>query len=314
MGNGVFQIIHGAVPVGIKGETHNIIIDFFYLQPGKQRIQFLHIINIRVMYSNENFFAGIRCRFPDGFAACGQKFSDICHIRLTGHTVVDLVTDLYHTHIHTGIQKLCQAFQSEVIESIGLFFNIHAFPCLGNKLLLGVGPEIGIMEINADLHAIFRGTLSQSDGGRHVIIAAAVTVAVLVIGIIPDPETDIVHTGLCQCHKNILFFPIKIIIFHAAVLQSQHGRSVHTTVKVIGNAVDRLDKNGRLLRNLRQGKSGDIRHPGRSGIPRCYKGIGTSGVLSLIAAARETSQHKPHTESQSQQARAELLFVKMLHK
>ena len=31
MGNGVFQIIHGAVPVGIKGETHNIIIDFFYL-------------------------------------------------------------------------------------------------------------------------------------------------------------------------------------------------------------------------------------------------------------------------------------------
>ena len=24
------------------------------------------------MYSNENFFAGIRCRFPDGLAACGE--------------------------------------------------------------------------------------------------------------------------------------------------------------------------------------------------------------------------------------------------
>ena len=88
------------------------------------------------MYSNENFFAGIHCSFPDGFAACGQKFSDICHIGLTGHTVVDLVTDLYHTNIHTGIQQLCQAFQSEVIESI---FSSISMPshALGTNCFLG---------------------------------------------------------------------------------------------------------------------------------------------------------------------------------
>ena len=203
------------------------------------------------MYSNENFFAGIRCRFPDGLAACGQKFSDICHIGLTGHTVVDLVTDLYHTHIHTGIQKLCQAFQSEVIESIGLFFNIHAFPCLGNKLLLGVGPEIGIMKINADLHAIFRGMLSQSDGSCHVVIAAAVTVAVLIIGIVPDAQADIIHTGLRQCHEHILFFPIKVIIFYAAVLQSKYRGSVHAPIEIIGNVRNCFYVNARFFRTVR---------------------------------------------------------------
>ena len=155
------------------------------------------------------------------------------------------------------------------------------------------------MKINADFHAIFRGTLSQSDGGRHVIIAAAVTVAVLVIGIIPDPETDIVHTGLCQCHKNILFFPIKIIIFHAAVLQSQHGRSVHTTVKVIGNAVHRLDKNGRLLRTLRQGKSSVICGAHSSGNSRfCYS---ICCCTALTAAAGQTAHDQDGAETQSQQ-------------
>ena len=155
------------------------------------------------------------------------------------------------------------------------------------------------MEINADFHAIFCGTLSQNNGGRHVIIAAAVTVAVLVIGIIPDPETDIVHTGLCQCHKNILFFPIKIIIFHAAVLQSQHGGSVHTTVKVIGNAVDRLDKNGRLLRPLRQGKSSVICGAHSSGNSRfCYS---ICCCTALTAAAGQTAHDQSCAETQSQQ-------------
>ena len=131
MGNGVFQIIHGAVPVGIKGETHNIIIDFFYLQPGKQRIQFFHIIDIRVMYSNENFFSRIHWQLP-GRLCClrSDSFLNICHIRLTGHTVVDLVTHLYHSHVHSGLQKLCETVQSEIIERICFFFDIHAFPCL----------------------------------------------------------------------------------------------------------------------------------------------------------------------------------------
>ena len=233
------------MPVGIEGEPNNIVINLFHLQTGQQCIQLLHIIDICIVYSYEYIFAGIRCCFPDSLAAGGQKLSHICHIRFTGHTIVDLISDLYHAHIDAGFQNLSETVQCVVVESIRFFFNIHALPCLGNELLLRIRPKIGIMEIDADLHAILRSTLTQGNCGCYVVVTAAVTVTVLIIGIIPDTETDIVHTGLCQRHKYILFFPVEIIIFYAAVLQSQYCRGVHAPVKIIGNAVDRLHIDGR---------------------------------------------------------------------
>ena len=121
------------------------------------------------------------------------------------------------------------------------------------------------MKINADLHAILRGTLSQSDGSCHVVIAAAVTVAVLIIGIVPDAQADIIHTGLRvwndpydengtglrQCHEHILFFPIKVIIFYAAVLQSKYRGSVHAPIEIIGNVRNCFYVNARLFRTVR---------------------------------------------------------------
>ena len=107
------------------------------------------------------------------------------------------------------------------------------------------------MKINADLHAILRGTLSQSDGSCHVVIAAAVTVAVLIIGIVPDAQADIIHTGLRQCHEHILFFPIKVIIFYAAVLQSKYRGSVHAPIEIIGNVRNCFYVNARFFRTVR---------------------------------------------------------------
>ena len=155
------------------------------------------------------------------------------------------------------------------------------------------------MEINADLHAILRGTLSQSDGSRHVIVAATVTVAVLIIGIVPDPETDIVHTSLRQRHKYILLFSVKVIIFHATVFQSQYCGYVHTTVKIIGNAVHRLHINGRVLRPFRLGKSDDIRgicSSGNCGFCHCI-----CDFQILTAASGQPAHDQSRTEIQSQQ-------------
>ena len=77
MDNGIFQIFHRAVPVGIEGKTYNIIIDFFYLQTGQQCIQLFHIIDVGVMYSHQNIFSGSSGSIPDSLTAGGQQFSNV---------------------------------------------------------------------------------------------------------------------------------------------------------------------------------------------------------------------------------------------
>ena len=148
------------------------------------------------------------------------------------------------------------------------------------------------MKIDADLHAILRSTLTQGNCGCYVVVTAAVTVTVLIIGIIPDTETDIVHTGLCQRHENILFFPVEIIIFHAAVLQSQYCRGVHAPVKIIGNAVDRLHIDGRFLRPFRHGKRSDIGDTCPRRTRRFNYGICGTVALNRIIAAGQTAHNQ----------------------
>jgi hypothetical protein len=115
-------------------------------------------------------------------------------------------------------------------------------------LALGVCPEIRIVEINAHLHAIHCRALTKLDRRGKVIISAAVSVSVLIIGIVPYAKADIVDACLRHRHKNVLFLAFEIIVFYAAVFLSKYDGGVHSADKVFRNPVNRLNENFRLLR------------------------------------------------------------------
>ena len=89
------------------------------------------------------------------------------------------------------------------------------------------------MEIDADLHSVLRGPLPEFHGRVDIIIAAAVAVPVLIVRVVPDPEADIVHSGLGEDLHHILLFARFIIIFDPALLFGQNTGQVHAPDEVV---------------------------------------------------------------------------------
>ena len=104
----------------------------------------------------------------------------------------------------------------------------------------GVCPKVGVVKINADLHAIFRRTFSERDSRGEIVVSAAVPVAVLIIRIVPDADTGIVDAGLCHGGKYILLGTVGVVIFHAAFFFRENRGDIHAADKTVSEFRDRL--------------------------------------------------------------------------
>ena len=83
------------------------------------------------------------------------------------HIVIDLVADLHVVRRKPGLRKLLQRVGGELINCLGQrVVVLDVRPCRRNNLLAGIGPVVGIMEIEQNLHAL---RLGAGDGTLHVV-------------------------------------------------------------------------------------------------------------------------------------------------
>ena len=154
---------------------------------------------------------------------------------------VGLVAHLHHAHVRAGFLQHGQAVSGVLIHRLGLFLDLHVFPGQGDHLLARIGPEIRIMEVHDQLHAGLGGAFPDLGGLFDVVVAAAVSVAVLVIGVVPDAHADVGHARLRQRQEHVPLLAGEIIILHAALLLGDDRGSVHTQDEILRQIRDRLD-------------------------------------------------------------------------
>ena len=180
---------------------------------------------------------------------------DLAHgLRARAHDVLDvepgflsrkgavgLVAKLHHAHVHVRVAQLFKTLLRKGIGRLGLFLDRHTLPGLGGELLARVGPEVGIMKIDQQLHAVCRGAPPDLDSGVDVVVAAAVAVAGAVIRIVPHAHADHVDPVRGQDRKQILFLAVEVIILHAAALLGQDARHVHPEDEILRQVLDLSD-------------------------------------------------------------------------
>ena len=88
-------------------------------------------------------------------------------------------------------------------------------PVFRSCLFSRVCPEIGIVDIHQQLHAVFCRTLAYETCGIYVAVSAAVSVSVAVVGFVPDSHTDIVHAMFGEGLEDILFIAVFVLESYA---------------------------------------------------------------------------------------------------
>ena len=131
-------------------------------------------------------------------------------------TACRFVADLYHADLHAALLNSIDAVNRELIDSSGLISEGHILPLLGSLLFAGIGPKVGVMEIDQKTHAVFRGAFSELDRRIYGTVSAAVAVAVLVKGIVPHADADVVYARLMQCFHQVLRSAVKSVEHSAA--------------------------------------------------------------------------------------------------
>ena len=90
------------------------------------------------------------------------------------------------------------------------------------------------MEIHQQFHAILCGTLAYFHRIVDIAVAAAVAVALRIVGIVPDTDTDIIDAVLAQDLVDILFRAVEVKKLHTALFQRGNAGGIHAHNKIIG--------------------------------------------------------------------------------
>lgn len=135
------------------------------------------------------------------------------------------VADLHHADVHAGLFERGQSLLGVVVYGVGGFVRVafKGFPRLGHLLLAGVGPEIGVMEVDQHFQPCCRGSLGHGQCAIGVDVAAAISLAVCGERIVPHTQTHIVHAGFLEQREQILDLAIGVLERDAAFFQREHG-------------------------------------------------------------------------------------------
>ena len=180
------------------------------------------------MVGNENG----RVKIPDSTVSAGEQIADSVHVPLPAEKAVGFIAHLHHTNlpscIRYGFQNPCGVFVYFTLQG----FMVMLLPVFRPCLLFRISPEIRILNIHQQLHAVPGSTLPDFRRCVQIAVAASVAVSVLIIGLVPDPDSDVIDPIFRQRPENVLFPVVCIVKGHASFLNSQNGRDI--------NASDRL--------------------------------------------------------------------------
>ena len=245
------QIVQGAVPVGIPGGGENIVIHLIGIELLGEVGIVAGTLGIGEVDGNQDIPIVFSGNLPDGLGAGGEQLGTVGPVAFAADGVGGFVAHLNHAHIHTGVQQGLQALISIGFNGISLIVQGVVLPGLGHLLLAGVCPEVGVMEVDEDLHAGVGGPLAHGHGSLYIAVAAAVAVALGIEGIVPHTQTDPVGAAGSQEVKEALtiqFFAVKIIELRAAVQNGQNRGHVHAPHELAVGALDVRHINGCLHR------------------------------------------------------------------
>ena len=91
-------------------------------------------------------------------------------------------------------------------------------PVLGTCLLCRVRPEVGVLYIRKELHAVFGSAFAYFCGSFQIGVTAAVAVAVVVMGLVPYPYADVVDTVIGEDGEQVSLIAVVVIELHARFL------------------------------------------------------------------------------------------------
>ena len=151
----------------------------------------------------------------------------------SAHGTIGLVADLHHAHIHSCLHQLLQGNLCILIQRLCLGFHGQFLPFFWGHLLGWVCPKIRIVEVDQQFHAILGGAFSDGNGIFNIAVTAAISLAIGCIGVVPDPDTDIVDAIVAQDLIDILRTAVMVIIANAALFQCRHTGSIHAYDEII---------------------------------------------------------------------------------
>lgn len=91
------------------------------------------------------------------------------------------------------------------------------------------------MEIHQKRQIVFRGAFSDFDCGLQIVVAAAVTVSVVVVRIHPNADADVVHAVVAQDFEKVGFVSVKVAENHAAFFKRNHCGNVDATNEIVAS-------------------------------------------------------------------------------
>ena len=228
------KVLKSSVPCGIVGGSENVVVNAVRGEIVAVILVIRNLLGVSKMNCNK----GAGANLTGSLTACLHKSGNVCPALEAAEIAVCLVTDLHHTDINACRNKLFKAFLGVIVESLGHCGRIHALPCLGSHLLCRVGPEVGVMEVDQQLHAVLCGTLADLNSVVNITVTAAVAVAVLIIGIVPDSDTDVIYAVVGKDLIDVLLTAVKIIVFHTAFFKRGDAGGIHTHDKALGKVVN----------------------------------------------------------------------------
>ena len=243
------------MPVGVVRRGEHVVVETEFVELGGVEGIALRVLGVGEVHGDERLRAGL----AHGFRPGGHQRRDIGPARFSGEAAVGLVAELDQGDLRAGGADRFKAFLRKGVQRRGLLLERHARPGLGRELLAGVGPKVGIVEVDEKAQAVFRRAAADLGGRRDVAVAAAVAAALRVKGVVPHAHADRVDAALGERGEEILFPAVEAAVHDAAALLGQDAGDVHPEDEVRGEIlhlfyIQALRAHGRQLRFLPRGR------------------------------------------------------------
>ena len=237
------------MPVGVVGRGEHVVVQIIIVELRRPGGVGLGVLGVGEVHGHQR----LREDLAHGLRARGHQKLDVEPGFFAAQGAVGLVAELHHGDGDARVFQLLQAVGGVVVERLGLGLDVHVLPRERDHLLAGVGPEVGIVEVDDQFQPGLRRALADLDGRADVVVAAAEAVPGRVAGMVPDAHADVRHAVVGEDLKEILLLAGEVVVFDAARLLGQHRGHVHAEDEVLrqlrhGLDAERVARDGRFFR------------------------------------------------------------------
>ena len=198
------QVPQGAVPEGVVAQSDDVAVP---AQP-EVVVKPLPVQLVAAAVVQVDHHPGRRGLLPDGLDPCGHIAADGLPVGRSAcgpqQAVGQLVAHLHHLRLHAGGPAGAQHVPCIPVDRRLQPRFIQVLPRLGRRLLAGVRPEVGVVQIQQPGHAGIFGAPGQSQHRRQVAHTRPVVVSRPVVGVVPQPQPDPVDAIAPEYGQRVL--------------------------------------------------------------------------------------------------------------